>query len=74
MTEATVKVVVHACDDSCLSFDLIFDTGHYKTITLDLYAIRAFRGLGARQIIEQAAVDYFDSLGEPVYSVKIIFI
>lgn len=72
--EATVRVVVHSDDDFCLSFDLIFDTGHYKPITLDAYAIRAFRGLSARDIIEASAKDYFDSLGEPVDVVKIIFI
>lgn len=73
MRTATVKAVLLEYNDARLRFDLVFEDGCVKHVDLDRYGIKAIRSASLRDIIEQSAVDYFDSLGQSIDVVSIIF-
>jgi len=75
-TEQTVKVILLSCppNQPYLEFSLIFEDHCEKHFVLDEYAQKHFRGLQAREVIEEQARFYFDSLGLDVDTIKLIFL
>ena len=59
-----------------LEFRLIFPDGCEKMYTLDSYAIKQFRGMGIRDIIEEQARQYLEDVGElgPGEAIKLVFL
>jgi len=74
MNSAEVRVVLIAATDSELAFDLIFADNCIKHCQLDRYQIQHYRSAGIRQIIEQVAQDYLDSINEKVDEIHLTFL
>ncbi len=76
MTIRTVKVVLLSCppQQPFLEFSLHFDDGYDKHYHMDEYAQRMFRGLSDREIFEEQARRYYEDLGEPCDSIRLIFL
>jgi hypothetical protein len=53
-----VKVVPLPCSHDGIKFDIILPEGYAKTIELDIYALRAYRGASVTEIIEQIVLDF----------------
>lgn len=67
-----VYVVVHVDCPEQLSFDLITDWG-VKSVDMDAYAIRQFRGERARGIIQFIAEQWLLEANEPFEEVALVF-
>ena len=72
----SVKVIFLSCPpaQSYLEFSLIFDDGYEKHYVLRDYDLRQFRGASERDIIEEQARLYYESLDESVDYIKLIFL
>jgi hypothetical protein len=71
----TIRVIVHAtpAQDGCFEFRLIFDDNCEKYYHMSDYEFRALRA-HERAVIEQAAADYYEQLGEQVDTISLIFL
>jgi hypothetical protein len=72
-SEVTLRIAVEFCDFENLRFTLIADWGQ-RTFSLDSYAIKHYRGLGPRAIIEEVAKDWLEAADESAETIKFIFI
>jgi hypothetical protein len=63
MSEVWVRCIVLEHTDQNLEFDLVFEDNCIKSVKLDAYQIRVYRGIGFRTIVEDQINQYFDQNG-----------
>lgn len=75
MTHKTVRVIVHATPnlDKAFEFRLIFDDNYEKYVSMTEHEFRAWRA-SERDVIEQAARDYYNDLEETVEQLSLVFL
>jgi hypothetical protein len=74
VTTEGVRCILRQCDDQKLEFDLVFDDHYIKTVILDAYQVRAYRGAGIRSIIEDCARNYLENIGKNPEIILLTFI
>jgi len=69
----TVTVVPLPCALDELKFDIILPEGHVKTVSLDMYALRTYRGASIADIVEHEVKNLLEDMQLPDTSLKIIY-
>jgi hypothetical protein len=76
MESQTVRVLVYASPprDTYFEFTLLFEDNYEKYYCLQMPDLAAFSGMRERDIVAEQAMLYFDSLGQPIDELKLVFL